>query len=381
MNGRYDIGCVCMFNYNIGNNLTNFALYTTLKEMGYSVLMIGSCVDAETNPLFLEAGRFGRFLKKPYEELDVHPGCGNKWEYYLLNDTCEMFLVGSDQLWRGSFLRGSDFFYALDWVRNDKYKMSVATSFGVDYYDGTEQDYAKESFFLKRINSISVREKAGAKQIKEMTGIDAKVVLDPVFLCDEKKYRNMALNGNSRIPKEPYVGGYILDITEEKKNIFLHLADKATKGYNCVITDYDESRNYENDIYMLKDAKIEEWLALICNCEVFVTDSFHGICFALILKKQFCVVFDKDNWRGYDRIKNVLEEFGLHDRVLDKYTSEEIERVCAKKIDYDAIGNNLGNKRDELLKYLQNEIEKRKEYKGKYSKLITQTHFHTIHIL
>lgn len=41
-----------------------------------------------------------------------------------------------------------------------------------------------------------------------------------------------------------------------------------------------------------------EWLKAIHDCDLLVTDSFHGMCFALIFRRQFVLIHkDFPNWR------------------------------------------------------------------------------------
>lgn len=366
-NSNYDIGCVCMFNLNIGNNLTNLALYNVLSCMGLSVLMIGSPKDKDEEFWCMGKPRFSRFLKMPYPQWSIHKGFSEIWEYYPLNDKCSMFIVGSDQLWRDIFLKETDYFYLLKWARNDKFKMSYSTSFGTDRREADSFEFAKEAFFLSRFNSIAVREKSGLNIVKEMTGKEAIEVLDPVFLCDVKKYIEMASIGKMRIPANKYVGAYLLDITDNKENMLFNLSKILTNGEHIAITDYYEKNDGDMRINILSDAAVEEWLAMINGCNFFITDSFHGICFAIILKKQFCVVFDKDNWRGYTRIKNILEKFELSDRILSSYNDEEINRIIENRIDYKKVYTLLEEEKIKSLKFIKESIRESQKYIGLYN--------------
>ena len=362
--GKYDIGLCCMFNLNTGNNLSNYALYKTLTDLGYAVRIIthpfSDCIEVKGQTV----DKLARFLKSPYSEYAFGKKMTEKWEYYELNDSCNMFIVGSDQLWRAMFSVDYDYFFLLDWVRGDKFKMSYATSFGTEEFEGDVYCCAREAFLLKRMDQISVREKSGINIITDMTErLDTKVVLDPVFMCDVKAYEDMSVVGRMRLPKESYIGGYLLDITRNKENLLLEFADDVAEGRYVAITDYPAS--YEGDrINVLDEPAIEEWVAMIRFCDFFITDSFHGICFAIIFKKQFCVIFDRDNWRGFDRINSILEQFGISDRLVDSGDTQDVRRLMNSRIDYDPVYKILEGQKEKSLDYLRNTIKVGRGYRG-----------------
>ncbi len=364
INGKYDIGCVCMFNYNIGNNLTNMALYKTLTGMGLSVCMIGSPLDCEGADQFQGEERFGRFLKNPYHSWAVHPGNKNKWEYHEQAEKCAMFVVGSDQLWRGSLLKSVDYFYTIDWVSN-KYKFSFATSMGTEDFDEENDVLAKSIYLINRLNRISVREASAAKLIKNKVNRDAEVVLDPVFLCDYNIYQSMARVGVMRLPCKKFIGAYLLDVTDDKIDVInMSLKILGLSDY-CVITDYPEDN--AQGVNILSKPGIEEWLALISNSDFFITDSFHGICFAIIFKKQFAVIFDKDNWRGWTRIENILKTFGLEDRLIEKVSDENVRHLLDNTVNYDEVYAILEKKKKKSFAFLKDAITEAKSYVGNYT--------------
>ena len=113
---------------NYGSLSTYYALHQTVKNMGYSILMIdnphrskkekeyGKC-----NPLILGRDLYNISEKKPFSRL------------YEFNDICKAFLVGSDQIWKPLLSRGFKQFFFLDFANDDKKKISYGTSFGGPY--------------------------------------------------------------------------------------------------------------------------------------------------------------------------------------------------------------------------------------------------------
>lgn len=221
------------------------------------------------------------------------------------------------------------------------------------------------AYLLGRYQGISVRERFGVNLMRECFDIDADCVLDPVFLCCRKDYEDMVKIGRLRIPEKPYVGAYILDLSEEKISALNAASKRLTQNEHLVITDFPESERV-SEVHLLHEAALEEWLAMIHDAAFFLTDSFHGICFALIFHKQFAVVFDKKNWRGYARIKDILERTGLLNRFIEQYDEDSIEKVFTLKIDFQKVDVFLEQERGKSLQWLKKSLSEIDNFRGKY---------------
>lgn len=360
----YDVGLVCGMNLNIGNNLTNYALYKVLSDMKLRVLVIGNTIDKALYNGKDE--RFRRFLELPYKKYDIAPICFNKTELYKLNEVCDMFVVGSDQLFRAVFVEETKYFTCLDWVCGSRYKVSYGTSFGCAEFEGTRIMQNKMSYLFSRFQHLSVREKNSVKLLEDSFGCEAECVLDPVFLCNKKYYLDMASIGKHRLPVGKFIGAYLLDVNDTKKGVLHYASEMLSKGVHQVITDYPENY-FENDINILHEPSIEEWLAMIDSCDFFITDSFHGVCFAIIFKKQFCVCFDKQNWRGYTRLQDILERLSLQDRFLAEFSKDAVYEICQKHIDYEQVNFWLNGEREKSEKWLSDVIAGRCDFSGTYN--------------
>lgn len=376
LDGKHDIGLVCMMNLNTGNNLTNYALYRVLTDMGYRVLVIS---DIKANyPSNDKDERFLRFLRNPYNKYDIAPICASKIELNRFNDKCDAFVVGSDQLFRAEFVEEMDDFSLLDWVSGANYKMSYSTSFGCESYEGSIREKCKMEYLLKRFQRLSVRENSSVRLLRDVFGCDGECVLDPVFLCDKKHYLDMEPIGRMRLPKEKYVGAYILDKSEAKNKVINSLAQTLTDGSHLIINDFYDEEN------MLKEPSIEEWLAMVSNSEFFVTDSFHGLCFALIFEKQFVVVFDKKSWRGFERIRDILERLSLEDRIIPEDDDcNAIDIIKKNSINYSEVNRKLDEEKNKSFKWLRDALEESRDYAGVYDSqdLVIERRIDDDHIL
>lgn len=340
---EYDIGLVYRSNHNYGANMTHYALYSILTQWGYRVVMIDL---PEDSPYYLPVTRYNPFeLYKdiPYDKSSIRFVFKHKWELLQMNQKCRVFLVGSDQLWRNYFVKGTDYFSTLDWVLLEKFKMSYSTSFGTEEFEGDEKDEQALAKRLARLNEISVREQSGIQIIRKMLHREAVCVADPVFLCPKERYDALAENGIDRLPKEKFMAAYLLDRTDVKDKLVQRIGKEFKICNYVLVEDAMTTHEYGNDDEMnpLQEAKNEEWLAMIKNCEVLVTDSFHGTCFAIIFKKPFFTIFSKDNHRGYNRMENLLQMVGLENRMINNCECLYNSAWITQKINYSEVYDKL----------------------------------------
>ncbi len=365
---KHDIGVVCWLNKNFGNQLTYFALYKALNNWGYSTILIdvpGDCTAGQRDSKIDISDYFENWLRVPYPVWDTFVHASDKMSLLSQNEKCRMFMLGSDQFLRSNFITAMNFHQCMDWVYSNKYKIAYASSFGCSYFEGDDRLRSRVSFFLNRFQKISVREPSGVDVLKNDFGIDAVSVLDPVFLCDVPEFKRLADYGRLRIPEKKYTFAYILDKTKERSAIVEYVANIVSDC--CSISIADGGMNNVDDdwlIPMLDNAKVEEWICALYNCDYFITDSFHGLCFALIFHKQFFVVFNKWQWRGIERIKEILDLFGLQDRLVENIDELKSKNLIDCKIDYENIEKRLNAERKKSLDWLKSAIQDEKNFKA-----------------
>lgn len=355
MKKKYDVGLVTVSGNNYGNNITNLALFTYIKKLGYNVREINMSIAPQLYPAYYN---WGLFIQNPYEngELQV---VDKRWKLNELNKSIKMFLLGSDQLWRfDMFVKHTEYFTCLDWVDMDKYKASYATSFGIEEYEGNAATFKK---YIDRFQKISVRETTGIEILRKYTSIPAKVVMDPIFLLNDSYYKEVMQKSNFE-KKDGYVGAYILDQKQWKEEIIdLAAKDALTKEKILVTDPIEGKRLFENDDRTPKG--IEDWLKIIDGCDVFITDSFHGMCMALILKKNFWVLIDKEAPRGKNRIYDLLDGLDLQGRIITE--KSDALPYTRETIDYDRVYMYLGEKIEESKRWLIETLHEGNAYSEK----------------
>ncbi len=212
------------------------------------------------------------------------------------------FITGSDQVWNPGYWTMSSVDY-LQFAPRHK-RISLAASFGVSSIPPQRQ--GDVGAWLSSIDHLSVREEAGRKIVKELTGKDAKVLLDPTFALTPAQWTAYARQPEAR-PQGDYV--------------FCYFLGKETGRYVRYIARYAKAHGYEIvdicDIHDLRYYDIEprEFVWLLSHAKMVFTDSFHGTAFSINMQVPF-VVFPRIEGGASmsSRIATVLSKTGLTER-------------------------------------------------------------------
>ncbi len=352
MKGKFDIGVVgWWYNENYGGTLTYFALHQVLKSMGLSVLMIDKpSADPNYKPDNTTIPR--RFALKHYNISDIYDP--NKMG--VINPMCDAFISGSDQLYAAWAWPYGGQTNHLDFAAPLKNTIGYASSFG-NTYEASQEFVMRSSYFLHRFNSLSVREDYAVDIVKNNFGLDVVQVLDPVFLCDPQEYHKVA--DESPVKKEnDYMLSFFLDPDEKKREALLYLSRRLelphTNLIHATASEFESNSERLNVGNIKADADIEDWLSYYRDADFIVTDSFHGTCFAIIFRKPFISIANKQ--RGDKRFVSLLKGFGLLDRLVDDPSEILTNESLFEPIDYDKVYETIEEKKSFSYAWLYNAI-------------------------
>lgn len=262
----------------------------------------------------------------------------------------DLFIVGSDQVWRKEYIIKSPMKYFLNFLPPYIYKVSYAASFGCDK---CKFDKELSSFILNELSKflgVSVREHAGLSILKKMGVRNGYVHIDPTMLLSCDDYNCLC----SRIKCNKYaLTSYILDNTKVKEDII-----------NCICRNYKkvgcQGENFFG-IKILKYDSIEEWLASFRDTMFVITDSFHGCVFSILYNKPFIAIANKE--RGLSRFETLLSKFKLEERLVfedSQNVLEIIHSIYLKSIDWSFVNETLQLERlmtDSYFSKIENEIK------------------------
>ncbi len=131
----------------------------------------------------------------------------------------------------------------------------------------------------------------------------------------------------------------MLDTSEEYDRAYKHLEEK----YNKKLVKTANS-----------NISIENWLASIRDCDLFVTDSFHGMCFAIIFNKPFICLANKD--REASCFESICEMLGIKYQCIESIL-EVMERDCVFQIDYNQVNEKIAYECQRGLDFLKKALD------------------------
>lgn len=336
-------------NRNYGASLQSYACQTMLEKLNVSVKIINFQLyklNKKGKVLFnLEGKKFKEYNKKFIKDTKQYKTFE---ELKSLNKEFDIFVVGSDQVWRAKYTQPNTSKYYFDFVDEDKIKIAYAASFGVNFWEGDKELTEKIKLLAQRFDYVSVREEGGIKICNNVFGIDAVCVLDPTLMIDKKDYQPILDDWKDEShKKKKYIAHMLLDDTavlrDESNNIGKYLKSeinyikgKDRKFLGKTITFYN---------------KVSQWLTYVKDAELVITDSFHCTVFSLIFNKKFVVVANPE--RGTARLENLLGIVGLKDRFFTNIKDVLKSGILDKNIDYVEVEKKLNVHREYSMNFLK----------------------------
>lgn len=291
----------------------------------------------------LRKARFKRFYKKYLKQ--TKKLYTNSQEASELNDLYDFFIVGSDQVWALEN-NGGDMAFFLDFVKDNRKKISYSSSFGLAEIEDKYKD--KYAHYLSCFHSLAVRETIGQKIIKELTGRDATLVMDPVFLLSKEQWGKI-------MPKRKNNERYIFSYTNTDRQI----ADFMSTGYSFgdrkhyILSSHTHPLDFFNSQVRVKYCMPpQEFLRVIYDADLVVTASFHCLALSILFNKPFVVLLIGDKGKD-ERLVNLLVQLGIQNRIwTPSMTVGDIENP----IDYERVNERLNSMRISSVEYLMNSI-------------------------
>lgn len=225
----------------------------------------------------------------------------------------------------------------------NKNVISYAASFGYTKETDLENYGIKDEVaaMLSKFSAMSVRDYNSYSLIKELTGKEALIHLDPVLIYDFKQEMNRKVNCC-----EDYiiVYAYTNRLSIEEEEYIKKFAIKHKKKIYSI-------GNYSE----IADKNI------ICNpLEVFsyfkgadyiITDTFHGTIFSIKTNSRFCTIIRESN---ANKLVALLRKLGREDRIVNLLN--DIDLLYKKEIDYSVTNDIIMKERERTIQYLRKNI-------------------------
>ena len=327
-------------NNNYGNRLQNYALFRYLninfdnntQSLWHKDVHLSKYTKLKNSIKYILNWKDYRFyyarsnnIKKFTDKyLDIHYDDAPS---SALNISYSNFIVGSDQVWNPLFWTDVEREYNTYFLRfaEEQKRVAYAASFGISELPEKYHKLFKEG--LEGIPYISVREQAGAEIVKQLTGRDVPVLVDPTLLIEAEHWRTLEMQ-----PKwyhgEKYILTYFLGNVPP-------MLDKLAKEYNYKIFNLMDKNSF--DLYV---SRVEEFLYLIDHAELVCTDSFHACVFSILFNTPFLVVNRQQQGVAdmTSRLDTLLGLFEMKDRYIN-FNADTLDKEKIFSVDYSHVKN------------------------------------------
>ena len=367
--------CTVFTGYNYGSSLQAYATKKILTNLGYEPSLLklkGSLVagrDIRFKKLFTIATRsilhrqgiknfkkyknslnkklswqskvaFNSFvndyLRPDYFSYSKLKKVANGDEYFA-------FLCGSDQVWNGAVYYVDPFYY-LRFAPFDK-RIAFAPSFGRDAV--SKYNKKKIAKYVSAIKYKSVREETGKTIVKDLTGADCDLLLDPTLAISKQEWIEDFVDEQNAID-EKYMVAYFLDEPSEKAIIAIEKISKET-GLKVITLPYKLDGLKDKEFY---NAGPKEFINLMKNASFVCTDSFHGTAFSINFNLPF-YAFER-NYGASDSQSSRIKSILTLTKLLDRYEPEVIDDYL--NISFDNANAYLDKERKHSKEFLINAL-------------------------
>lgn len=289
-----------LHNDNFGSTLQAWALQEALTSLGWEAFHLNYAPDTKekirnlltsrNSPALLLDGIKKRSVKAgqaaareksaglrafQQEYLHLSAPCRNSSQLANAAREADVLIAGSDQIWSPTWFNPV---YFLSFAQEQR-KVAYAPSLGVSQLKNSRK---KQLFrqLTAGFQAVSVREEEGAALLKDITGQAPAVLPDPVFLISRKRWLCLAAPMPER---KPYLLCYFLGNRPEYWDTARKLADEQQLEL-LVIPVTEEA--YSCGLPLTHAPDPRQWLGLIAQADMVMTDSFHGAAFTALLGRR-----------------------------------------------------------------------------------------------
>lgn len=353
-------------NYNYGGLLQSYALCIVLRQYGIDARQISYELQSgypgykgkmcENMKHIIKMIIYGKYYRKltvrnrklhQFELAIPHTRNVNAKNIKKLNNDFDVFICGSDQIWNPI---GWQEILFLSFVEPGKQKIAYAASMARDKLTKEEAEYALN--YIKNFDAVSLREKESIDAMKEYDdSFIAEVMPDPTLLLTDREWSQIAA---TKMIEKSYIFAYFLGGNlQQREQAIQYAKNRNKKIYFIKYLDITYKKWEENNKeYMIDNVGINEFLSLIKNAEMVITDSFHGAVFSSIFETPFVVLnrfFDDDNISMNSRITTLMETLKIN-RIVTKLDCNNEYSFCDEELLN--IENSLKLQREKGRKYL-----------------------------
>lgn len=355
---------------NIGTVAQAYATQSLINECGYENELIYFHYESIQNPFLLSnlakrgikryigsiAGFLMRYPAKKglWEFINAHIKLTEKVSRGQLRELArnyDLIIVGSDCVWNGDAF-ALETAYLLDFVDEPEKKGNFASSFACDSIPEDQKPIFRK--YLSQFNKLSVRETQGKEIIKELTGKDAEVVLDPTLARTSAFWSTITSESRLDI-KEDYIFVAEYAISTPLIEDALILSDKYRLPIYCLYP--PKGKRIAAKTFV--KASPQDVLYLIQHASYVLTDSYHMMIFSINFNKQFFAYRTKTNLPAISKYNSILDCLDLNDRLFntEEVMHNSVDVTRTKEIDYRNVNIKLEVEREKTVNFLKTLLE------------------------
>ncbi|MAU44792.1 MAG: hypothetical protein CL868_00765 [Cytophagaceae bacterium] len=314
---------------NFGATLQCYALSRYLESLGHDVEIINympvQALKMYGKSQFLgrrrsarNVGKIWRFRNYVHSNLKLSgpPVFDPKGLKQLDDGRYDVVFTGSDEVWKVDEIRPLDGSYYFDFLSPEKTRLC---SFAASASTVTNlRDYSEKTGpWLNRFHDIAVRDPHTGEAVQDLTGKEPTLVCDPTFLWDFAAEEH---------PK-PYTGGPYLALYGWPNAQHSAEIRKFADRHNLKVIGVGARNKICDEEFVAIGP--QEWLGLIRNSSVVVTDFFHGIIFSLLFNRPlYAYVAPKKRMK----LERMMALAGLTHLLHD--TTAEIDNYSLEDLSY-----------------------------------------------
>lgn len=286
------------------------------------------------NKRLMRSRRFEQFIN---DRFLLTPEYTQPEEIYGVYDSFDVIISGSDQIWNkhSCELHTNEWKYIYPYVLHNFMGKKISYASSIGGMSDSEMDRIMADITL--FDEVAMREQNSAKYISKKLEREILSVMDPTFLLNSKEW-NENLSLKKKI-EEKYILFYSLNRDYATSLYALKKVVEYAKHNSLkvkTITPYEYLYDFRfHNVENCCNAGPVEFMELLKNAEVVITDSYHGTALSINFNKNFFSVGINKN---DTRISELLEKLGLTDRYMENINDlnsknkviEEYDEVNAK---------------------------------------------------
>ena len=261
----------------------------------------------------------------------------------------DIYITGSDQTWSPKIGFNEALF--LSFAPDRKVRAAYAPSIGVASFTDEQKEYIKNH--LKSYSFVSCRERYGTEILRDLSPVEVATVLDPTLLITSNTWRAISI----QCPiNKPYILCYFIGDRPYYRDFAKQLSKQKGIPLVYIPVSYQDLSS-ENQLLWKTGPR--EFLGLIDDAEVVLTDSFHGTIFSINFNKTFYSFTKHPGIDSMDnlRIVDILDRMSLEDRLVLEY--KKGKHIPYSNINYNKTNELLSQEREVSTAYLKRIIEEK----------------------